>query len=246
MVLQPGGGIFLNEPLQRLDRRQCDEVAGDEKLVIKSAGGVFDLGLVLVRAEQQTDGRLVAFGHHLGLPEVQVEVHLARVAVLEGADFQVNEQVAAEDAVVEDEVEIVVLVADGYAALAGLEAKAGAEFEEEGLQVVEQGGLEVALEVVGLFCEADELQHVGVADEIGDLRGRFDGLLAGVLDDGLLIGGEAGALVEQGADLPLELADGPAALEAFVLVKCALPRVVEPQKLQKVCPRKAEQCRGRK
>jgi len=34
-----------------------------------------------------------------------------------------------------------------------------------------------------------------------------------MLDDGLLVGGEGGALVKEGADLALELADGPVAFE---------------------------------
>lgn len=47
-------------------------------------------------------------------------VNLPGVAVPEGLDFEVNEQVAAENPMVENEVEVVVFVADGEAPLPGL------------------------------------------------------------------------------------------------------------------------------
>lgn len=62
------------------------------------------------------------------------------IAMLEGAGFQIDEQMAAQDAVVEDEIEIVVLLADGDSLLARLEANAVAECEQEELEMVEQRG----------------------------------------------------------------------------------------------------------
>jgi hypothetical protein len=56
--------------------------------------------------------------------------------MFEGADFQVDEDMAAQAAVIEDEVDVVVLPTDGDALLPGLEAEATAEFEQEGLEVV--------------------------------------------------------------------------------------------------------------
>jgi hypothetical protein len=56
-------------------------------------------------------------------------------------------------------------------------------------------------------------------------------LFPGFFNDGLLVGGEAGAFVEQGADLALELAEGSfrpdGLLEAFVFVEGAFPRIVD-------------------
>ena len=46
-----------------------------------------------------------------------------RVAMLEGSDFEIDEQVTAQDAVVEHQVEIIVFVTNRNTLLAGLETK---------------------------------------------------------------------------------------------------------------------------
>jgi len=50
-------------------------------------------------------------------------------------------------------------------------------------------------------------------------------------DNGAFVFGEPGALVEETADLALELAHGPRAEEALVFVERALPRIVEAEEL---------------
>ena len=91
LVLLPGGGVRFDEALQRFDRRQGDEVAGDEKLLVESGGGVVYAGLFFVGAEDESHWRLVALGHHFGFPVVEIEIHLPGVAVLEGSGLEVNE-----------------------------------------------------------------------------------------------------------------------------------------------------------
>jgi hypothetical protein len=161
-------------------------------------------------------------------------VNLAGVAMLEAPGFEINEQVAAEDAVIKNEVDVVVLVADGDAALAGLEAEAGAELQEEGLEVINEGLLQVFFEIARLFTEAGELQNIGVADDLGDGLRSLRRLLVGVGEHGLLVGGKTGALIKQGADLALKFAHRPATFEAFVLVKQSLPGIVEADELDKL------------
>jgi hypothetical protein len=57
------------------------------------------------------------------LPPVEEKVHLSGVSVLERTHLEVDEQVAAEDTVVEDQVYVVVLVFNGDSFLACLETK---------------------------------------------------------------------------------------------------------------------------
>jgi len=182
-VLLPRGAVGFDELLELLGLGQGHEVAGDKELMVEAAGGVFHLGLVFVGAEQQADGRIVTFGHHLILPVVEVEIHLPGVAVPEGTNFEVDEQVAAENPVVENEVEVVVFVADGDAPLPGLETKAGSEFQEEGLEMIEQGLFQIGLPIMRALGEAGELQNVGVANEVGDLARSFHRLLPGAFED---------------------------------------------------------------
>ena len=54
----------------------------------------------------------------------------------EFVEFEVDDDVAAEEAVVEDEVHEVVVRIKGEAALAGLEKEAFAEFEKEVFEVI--------------------------------------------------------------------------------------------------------------
>ena len=82
--------------------------------------------------------------------------------------------------------------------------------------------------------QSGEFQDVGITDEIGDGFLRLLG--AGTLDDGRLVFGKPGALEEEGADLALELALGPVALEALVFVESPLERVVDPHQFDEVRP----------
>ena len=129
--LRPDGAVGFDELLELFGLRQRDEIAGHKELLVETGGGVFHLRSILVAAQEQADGRIIAGGRDLGFPVIEVEVHLSGVAVLERTDLQVDQQVAAQNAVEEDEIEVVMFVADGDALLAGLEAEAGAEFEEE-------------------------------------------------------------------------------------------------------------------
>ena len=86
---------------------------------------------------------------------------------------------------VKDKVNVVVLVADGDAALAGFKEEARAEFEQELLQVIQQGFLEFVLGVFRPFGQAGEFQDVRIADEVFDGLLRF--LAAGAFDDGGLV-----------------------------------------------------------
>ena len=197
LALFPNGAVRFDETFELLRFGQGDEVAGDEELLVEPGGGVGDTGLFFVGAEDESDGGLIAGLHDLVLPAVQVEIHLSGVAMLEGSGLEIDEQMAAEDAVIKDEIDVIVFVADGEPLLPGLETEASAEFEEEGLQVIEQRFLQVLFEIVRLPCEAHKLQHVGIGDEFGNVRRCVERMMAGVFQDGLLVGGETGALIEQ-------------------------------------------------
>ncbi len=63
--------------------------------------------------------------------------------------------------------------------------------------VVEERFFEVAFKLVRLLCQAGEFEHVRITDEVGDVLRGVEGLLAGVLDDSVFVGGKAGAFVEE-------------------------------------------------
>lgn len=201
-------------------------------------------GTLTITAQDDADGRGVAIVHPVGFPPVEVEIHLSGIAVSEGSDFQIDEDVATESAVVENEINVVVLPPHGDAFLPGLEAKPVAELEEEGLEVAEQCAPKVGFEIFRALGQAGEFQDIGIADQVGDGFLRF--LFSGTFDDGFFIGREARTLVEEAADLSLELADGPVALETFIFEKGAFPRVGDADELLEFDPRESEQGRESK
>ncbi len=110
---------------------QFYEVFGDKELGVEAGGCVFDHFRTGTCAKEDADGRVVA-GGHLGVAVVgDVGVELAEVFVAEFVVFEFYDDVAMEDAVVEDEVGKVVAVVNNDAFLAGLKTEAIAEFEEE-------------------------------------------------------------------------------------------------------------------
>lgn len=79
-----------------------------------------------------------------------------------------------------------------------------AHFQEEALELADDGGLDFGLGCGRIFRQAEEFQDVGVLDEVADGGARRGGLGSAF---GCL-GGEQ-ALVAAGLDLALELADAP-------------------------------------
>jgi hypothetical protein len=90
------------------------------------------------------------------------------------------------------------------------------------------------------FRQSGEFEDVRIADQIGNAQGRLGGLRTRRFNDLLLLGGQACALVQHGLDLTLELAHRPVALEAFILLKGALPWFIQPHKLHQMRPRKLQ------
>jgi hypothetical protein len=107
--------------------------------------------LVLLGAEDEADGRTVAFRASLAIEETDIAVHLTDVLVGKLAELEVDQQVALEDDVVEDEVDIEMLVLEREALLPRNEGEAFADLEQEMLQLLEDRALEVTLTEFGAF-----------------------------------------------------------------------------------------------
>ena len=120
--------------------------------------GEFDDGLFGGFTEEEADGGVFVGELHLAVVVVHIHLHLAEVLMRELVELEINDDVAAEEAVVEDEVHEVVVLIEGEALLPGLEEEAFAKLQEEVLEASDDGVLEVGLGVAGLFIEAEELE----------------------------------------------------------------------------------------
>lgn len=147
--------------------------------------------------------------------------------VFESIVLEFDQHVAFEDAVVEHQVNEEMFAADEQALLPRLEAEAVAEFEQEALQLVEQGVFEMAFAHHFLRLEADEPENIRIADHLPVVL-RL-GLGMGEASQRVLVGGEAAALKILGGDLALEFAHRPVAAQGFGFVEAALERVIQLQ-----------------
>jgi hypothetical protein len=163
---------------------------------------------------------------------------LTGVGVVEGAELEVYDDEAAQAAVEEDEVHAIPRAADAEAALASDEGEVAAEFEQEGFEVADEGVFEVGF---GVFvAEVEEFEHERVAQGFIGAEGVAGLGLRAFAEHGGFVSGKQGALVKEGADLAVELADAPPATQGFVFVEAAGIFVLHGEELDVVRPRERE------
>jgi len=152
--------------------------------------------------------------------------------------FDVDDDVAAQEAVVEDQIDEIVVLIEGEALLASLEKEAFAEFEQEMLQPVDDGLLQIRLGVAGFFLQAQELEHQRLLQQI--LRAHDDLPFLGELADACLVPAARQPLVKAGGFLALQLADIPVCLTGFDFVKAPFVRVLDGHEHDVVRPTERE------
>ena len=184
--------------------------------------GVFDDGVALVRTEDDADGRVVALVHFLAGVVVDVHLHLPDVLMGEIARFEVDEDEAFQDIVIEHEVDMKVAPVEVDVLLPCNEGEPAPKFQKEFLQVVDERLFEVGLVKTRALLHAQKFKNVGIADNI---FGQFCGFARGrVRDDGVIVMTCEQSLIGEGIDLPFELTGTPIRFGAFVHIK--LPRLL--------------------
>lgn len=173
---------------------------------------------------------------------VQVDVHLPDVGVGELVERQVHDDEAPEPSVVEDELDAEPHVVEPQALLPTDRGEVAAQFEQECLEVSDEGILEVALRV--LVPEVEELEHQGVFDLLCHRHGVAGIRLLTLQEHRRLTLRESRSFEELAADLALQLANGPTTGERFAFVKCTSGRALHPEQRHVVRPREGETRHG--
>ena len=194
------GKLFFQQLLQFFLAGQNRFVLAGEDLGVVLWQGHFDDGVVFVLAEDNADGGVFFWQLDLAVVVVDVHLHLSNVLVLQFADFQVKEDEAAQEPVVKHQVYDEMLFVKREADLAAHERKAGTEFQQELLKMVDDTAFQLTLGVFRELGQAEKFQDVGVFD--GAFR-IFD-LLAfgGKLIDFFFVHAEGQAFIEGAAVLP--------------------------------------------
>ena len=126
----------------------------------------FDVLIVLSRTENQSNRRFLSGATFIPLEPGQIKLHLAFVRRFEIAYLELYGHQAAQLAMIEQQVKVIILVIDLHPFLASDEAKAGSEFENEGLDFPKNRGLQIRLGI-GIF-QAEEIKDIRIAEnEVG-------------------------------------------------------------------------------
>jgi hypothetical protein len=146
-------------------------------------------------------------------------MHLAHIRVGQAAEFQIDDDQAAQPAMKQQQIHAIPGLVDAQSTLPSHEGEAVPKFQQETFQTLRQGGFQVGFRVFVL--EIEKLQHIRILDRIirGDsIRGHRERCLG---QHRVLVPGQCRALVELAFDLPVELAHAPAATQRMRLVEPA-------------------------
>ena len=200
--------------------------------------GQFHHGIVLAAAEDDTDGRQLSVGLHVAVEVVDVHLHLTQILMGQLAALQVDQDIAAQQPIVEDEVHEEVAVVEREPFLTGLEQEAFAQFEQEVLEAIDDGRFQLGLGIGGFFFQTQKFQDERILDEI---RRFLDYLpLAGKPPYFVPVAAERQSFVQGTGDLPFQLAHAPLIPGRLDLVEGALIGVSDGQEGDVMGPAESE------
>ena len=161
--------------------------------------------------------RLVTRGEPLAVEIIDIELELAKVLMGEFANLQIKQHITLEHGMVKDQIDVKMVAVEGEALLAGDKGKALAQFEQEGLQLAEEGGFQLRLDQLGGGRDFQKFEHQRIFEHIE----RPDDFLtvARQSQQTFLVAAGGEAVVKQAVDLTLQFAGGPAVLDGFDLVE---------------------------
>ena len=89
----------------------------------------FDQRILFLFAQNDADRRSFVFQFHKPVEVIDVHLHLAEIAVAEFADLEIDQHIAAQQAVVEHQIDEEMFLVESEALLPGLEQKSLAQYQ---------------------------------------------------------------------------------------------------------------------
>ena len=133
------------------------------------------------------------------------------------ANFQVDEHIAAQQAVVEHQIDKKMVFLEGEPLLPCLEKKAFSEFQQEMFDLADDGEFQVGFGISGLFIQPEKFQNIRVFEQV--LRLADDLPPAGQFPDAFLVPAQSQPLKQSGVELAFHLPQGPVLLRGFDLIE---------------------------
>src|SRR6266702_7048284 len=107
----------------------------------------FYQGFAFLLTENHANSRMLIRRLHIAVKIVDIHLHLAKVLMGEPTDFQINQHIATQQAVVENEVNEEMVVVKGEALLTGLKQKAFAKLQQKMFELVDDGSFKIGFRV---------------------------------------------------------------------------------------------------
>jgi len=127
---------------------------------------------------------------------------------------------------------------EGEALLARLEEEAFAHFQQEMLDLADDGGFQVRFGIAAALVQTEELQDQRFLEEIGRLADSLP--FPREPANALFIAAESEALIEAGVELAFELTHGPVLFAGFYLIETTLVRVLDTEEEEVMSPAQGE------
>ena len=139
--------LFLQQPLQVFFAGKYGFIFACEDLRVVFRQGHFDNGIVLILAENDANRRIFFRQLHFAVVVVNIHLHLSDVLMLQLSDFQIEQHKAAEQAVIEHQIDHEMLFVKGKTNLPPDECEAGTKLQQELLQVVDDPAFQFAFRI---------------------------------------------------------------------------------------------------
>ncbi len=153
--------------MEQLLVRQSSLVLGNQGGRHRPRERVFDDLVILGRAQEHADGRLLVRLLHVAVEGLQVELEFAQVLRLELDDLEFKRDQAVECAIEEEQIEFKVSSANLNRVMTADVAEVAAEFDQELLELLDQTALQVGLGMPRRKVE--ELDEVAVLEDGGSV-----------------------------------------------------------------------------
>ena len=150
--------------LKLLFRRQIRPVFGQYDAILVHFQKLY-LFPAASGAENEADGRVLAFLPLVAIQPFQVEFYLPLVFGLEFSQFQLNGHKTLEDSVVKQQVQVKVFPVNNHALLPFHKGETLSEFQNETLQFAQNSCFQIVFQIV--VFQAEEIKEIGVFEGSG-------------------------------------------------------------------------------
>lgn len=142
-------------------------VLGDERRREVAVQRIFHDFIILGAAQEDTDAGIFVRALAVTVQCFQIKRQLAHVFRLEAAGLEFKCDQTLEVAVVEEEIEFKILIADLYADFLADKSEAVAEFHEKFPQITQQSRLQIGLAVP--LRQIQKIEQIAVLEDVGGL-----------------------------------------------------------------------------